>query len=242
MSDLMWQSSVEIIQQHVVKISTPTGSGTGFQISTTKNNKLCAVATAAHVINHAHYWENPIRLHHQKSDTTILLKPEDRSIIISPNQDTAAIVFLKEKIPFPETTLGLTTEEKYVKIGNELGWLGYPAVSPSNLCMFSGRISCYLEEKLAYLVNGVAINGVSGGPAFLPISDKHVILTGVVSAYIANRATGETLPGLCVVQDVSQFHDISKKFKSIDEAKKEETSPEQPKEEKIEENKKNNAT
>jgi hypothetical protein len=45
---------------------------------------------------------------------------------------------------------------------------------------------------------------------------------GVVSAYIANRATGEALPGLCVIRDVKQLQDLLKRFKSMDEAKEKE--------------------
>ena len=48
---------------------------------------------------------------------------------------------------------------------------------------------------------------------------------GVMSAYIANRATGETLPGLTVVSNVDQFHEVSKLFQSVDEAKEKESSP-----------------
>jgi hypothetical protein len=52
---------------------------------------------------------------------------------------------------------------------------------------------------------------------------------GVMSAYIANRATGETLPGLAVVTNVDQFHELSKAFKSMDEAKeKEKELPPEP--------------
>lgn len=221
----MWQSSVEIIKPHVVKITTPGGSGTGFQISTSETAKLCAVATVAHVINHAHYWEDPVRLFHQESQATILLHHDQRVILVDIEHDTAAIIFNKTLIPFPIKTLSMTTEGKYIKIGNELGWIGYPAVSPTNLCLFSGRASCYLEKEFAYLVDGVAINGVSGGPAFLPLTKESIMIVGVVSAYVPNRATGDTLPGLCVIQDVIQFQDLAKRFKTLDEAKKKETPP-----------------
>jgi hypothetical protein len=50
-------------------------------------------------------------------------------------------------------------------------------------------------------------------------------LIGVVSAYIANRATGETLPGVAVVQDVTQFHDVAERFRTVDEAKSTESPP-----------------
>jgi hypothetical protein len=39
-----------------------------------------------------------------------------------------------------------------------------------------------------------------------------------VSAYHANRATGEALPGLLRAQDVSHFHGAAETIKNIDEA------------------------
>jgi hypothetical protein len=98
------------------------------------------------------------------------------------------------------------------------------AIPKASLCFFSGHISAWLEPDEAYLVDGVAINGVSGGPAFIP----ERMLIGVVSAYIPNRATGELLPGLAVVRGVQQFHDITDGFRSLDEAKAEETPPTAP--------------
>jgi hypothetical protein len=70
------------------------------------------------------------------------------------------------------------------------------------------------------LIDGVAINGVSGGPVFhcpSPNSEEIEII-GCVSAYHANRATGETLPGLLRAQDVSHFHAAAQHIRSIDEA------------------------
>jgi len=71
----------------------------------------------------------------------------------------------------------------------------------------------------------VAINGVSGGPAFT-CSGTSVEVVGVVSAYIANRATGETLPGLAVVQDVYQFQWVAKQLQTLDEAAKKKSEEE----------------
>ena len=81
-----------------------------------------------------------------------------------------------------------------------------------------------MEAEEAYLVDGVAINGVSGGPAFIP----EKMLIGVVAAYIPNRATGEPLPGLAVVRGVGQFHEVAESFRSLDEAKAQETQPTEP--------------
>ena len=123
--------------------------------------------------------------------------------------------------------LELAPEGKSLKIGTEIGWLGFPAVAPAELCFFSGRVSAVRNSGREYLVDGVAINGVSGGPAFWNGGDS-VTLIGVMSAYIANRATGETLPGLTVIQNVHQFHEVSKLFKNVDDAKQQEKQPEQP--------------
>ena len=70
-------------------------------------------------------------------------------------------------------------------------------------------------------MDGVAINGVSGGPAFhvTGVEEMPVLIMGVVSAYVPNRATGETLPGLSVVRDVAQFHELAPTFASLDQAK-----------------------
>ena len=37
---------------------------------------------------------------------------------------------------------------------------------------------------------------------------------------MANKATGETLPGLSLAQDVSHLHEVLQKIKSMDEARK----------------------
>jgi hypothetical protein len=191
------------------------------------DGKTIAIATAAHVVTQAHYWEQPIRVEHKSSGKTVLLRPAERAIFPDGTKDTAAIVFQKGDLPFPETPLGLSPEGKFLVVGNEIGWLGFPAVAPGDICFFSGRVSNYRQSSKEYLVDGVAINGVSGGPAFWNGGNR-VTLMGVMAAYIANRATGETLPGLAVVSDIEQFHELSKMFKSVDEAKRKELAPEAP--------------
>jgi hypothetical protein len=117
---------------------------------------------------------------------------------------------------------------KFIKVGVEIGWLGFPAIPRSGLSFFSGRVSSYNVDDSTYFVDGVAINGVSGGPPFQRKTDAPPVLIGVVSAYIPNRATGTVLPGVAVVQDVSYLHELSAQFRSIDEAKESETPPTPP--------------
>lgn len=226
-NDIEWFDAVDIIKPHVVRISTPRGSGTGFLLAQAKNRDFSAIATAAHVIDHAHYWEQPIRIEHAASGKTVLLRAQDRVIFIDEEKDTAGILFDKDKLPLPVEPLPLTAEGKYLRLGNEVGWLGYPAVSPRNLCFFTGRVSHYDEAENTYLIDGVAINGVSGGPTFFQAGPA-VRVIGIVSAYIANRATGETLPGVALVSGMRRFHDWLKTIASLDAAKAEETKLEDP--------------
>jgi hypothetical protein len=222
-----WHNTIESITPHVVRITTPQGSGTGWVVSLSRTSSLCAVATAAHVVNHAHFWEQPLRIHHASSGQSVLLREADRAVYLNEKLDTAGIIFYRGTLPVPAETLPLMTEGMYVKSGVEIGWLGFPAVAASDLCFFSGRISAYLKRDETYLVDGVAINGVSGGPAFQPLAES-VRVIGVISAYIPNRATGEVLPGVSVVRDVTQFQDLTKGFKSFDDAKAMETPADEP--------------
>lgn len=82
-----------------------------------------------------------------------------------------------------------------------------------------GNVSARQEFRNAYLVDGVAINGVSGGPVLFLTETEGVQIIGTVSAYQANRATGEALPGLLIAQDVSHFHDVLNHVRSVDEAR-----------------------
>ena len=217
-------NAIEEITPHVFSITTQNTAGTGWLVSLSKTSSLCAVATAAHVVDHAHLWELPIRLGHAETGKNVLLRRGDRAIILGEGLDTAAIIFNYGDIELPSNTLPLIEQGYHMKQGVEIGWLGFPAISRSGLCFFSGRVSNYIEEDNYYLIDGVAINGVSGGPVFQCLSDS-LELIGVVSAYIANRATGETLPGVAVVQDVIQFHDITKGFKDLEEARSDEIPP-----------------
>jgi len=220
----IWHEAVDLITPYIVKISSPIGSGTGFLFAYSGNRATCGIATAGHVVNHPHQWHQPIRMRHFLSGEEVFLKEEDRAIVLDAELDTAAIVLPKPAMPLPEDLIALAPEGMYLKQGVELGWVGFPVVSPQNLCFFSGRISAYLNEDEVYLVDGVAINGVSGGPAFTLNASGGITLAGVISAYVPNRATGEPLPGVCMVTDVSQLQVVVATFKSFDEAKEQEAS------------------
>jgi len=221
-----WFVAFEEVEPYVVKITTPQASGTGFLVASTEGNSLLGIATAAHVIDFPHYWEQPIRIQHFKSGETIFLNHPDRIIDIDYVRDVASIVIRGGKLPFPEVPLPIISEDKHLKVGVDIGWMGFPAIASSNLCFFSGTTSSWVGTEDFYFVDGVAINGVSGGPAFSINSDNKVQAIGIVSAYVPNRATGAQLPGLCVVRNVRPLYQMIKGLKNFEEAKKKEKDPE----------------
>ena len=121
---MQWHEAVDIVTPHVVRITTPIGSGTGFLIAHSKNGNVCGIATAAHVIDHAHYWEQPIRIQRADSTEHVLLRDHERVIFVDEERDTAAILFKPDQLSFPEETLPLIAADQTMKVGAQLGWLG----------------------------------------------------------------------------------------------------------------------
>ena len=218
-----WQGAIEKVRPYVVRIRTPSGSGTGFLFA--YSSQLCGVATAAHVVDYAYWWELPIRVDHHSSGETTMLRHGQRAILINKLHDSAALIFPRGQLPFPPDLLELVPEGKFLRVGNPIGWLGFPAVSPDDLCFFLGTASCWQELQHSYLVDGVAINGVSGGPAFGAFGDSP-LLVGAMTAYMPNRATGETLPGLSIVRDLKHAQEVVRQLRNLDEAKEKETAEE----------------
>ncbi len=221
-----WYEAVDALRPRMLRIATPVGTGSGFLLPWPSKTGLFAIATASHVIDHAFYWEQPIRLDQIETGKSVLVRQEQRAIFSDPKLDTAVLVIERSIIQPPEGDLSFVPEEKYLRVGNEVGWLGFPAITPS-LCFFSGRISAWRVEEKAYLIDGVAINGVSGGVVF-SLRDNDPMVVGIVSAYVPNRATGEVLPGLAIARDVSYLHQQATNFASLDDARSAQSIPEPP--------------
>jgi len=217
---MSWFEALDNIKPYIFKIATPNGTGTGFQISYSPIQQLCGIATAYHVIAHAFEWEEPIKVTLHETNQYLVLKPtpDSRIIIPYPEKDLAFILFDKQGLNLNTNTPNLVPPQSSLKPGVEIGWCGFPSVAPNELCFFAGYTSCWLANDQAYLVDGVAINGVSGGPAFFVNETNQPMICGVISAYISNKATGETLPGLSVVRSVEPYQPMLENLKSLDQA------------------------
>jgi hypothetical protein len=213
-----WDQVVKKVAPHVVKIETPSGHGTGFSLLYSQTNQWYCIATADHVVAHADNWREPIKIHHPNAGEPLFLRSEDRVIYRDWKTDSSVILFLKGDLQLPEVPITLLPMGQLIDIGAEVGWLGFPSIAAHSLCFFSGNVSARQEYRNAYLIDGVVINGVSGGPVLYLNETDGVQIVGTVSAYSANRATGEALPGLAIAQDVSHFHDVANHVHSIDEA------------------------
>jgi len=212
-----WNEIVDRVTPSIVKIETPRGHGTGFLCYRSERNFIL-IATANHVIKHADEWQEPLRISHMTTGTTVFLKEDDRVIWSDAQKDSAVIFTPIRELDLPENPIPLLPVERRLPTGVDVGWLGYPAIAEYILCFFSGNVSAWQDWRKAYLIDGVAINGVSGGPVFYLTPTDGVQIVGSISAYRASRSSGEALPGLCIAQDVSHFQEMATRVSSMDEA------------------------
>ena len=152
------------------------------------------------------------------SSKTAFLTVNQRVILTDYKTDSAVILLESSQLPLPQDLIPLRPIDSRLSIGVEVGWLGYPAIEAWTMCFFSGNVSARRDDLKAYLIDGVAINGVSGGPVIYSTVTDGVQFVGVMTAYRVNRATGGQLPGLSFAQDVSHFHGVIQHIRSIDEA------------------------
>lgn len=229
-----WHQALEELNPFIFQIKTPDGYGTGFQVFYPDELNLCGIATAHHVISHAEEWQEPIRIIHHASKKSILIEEKDRVIFIYPKDDLAIILFSKTLLPLEKKEPKLIDPNTILKQGAKIGWCGFPHIAPpGELCFFAGHVSACTPKENYYLVDGVAINGVSGGPAFYIDNSGLVKICGVMSAYTPNRVYGEVRPGLSKVCSVEPYQEMLKDLHSKEDAEKK-AKEEKEKQEKLE--------
>ena len=182
-----WDQIVQRVTPHIVKIETQSGHGSGFLFMYNENKSWCGIATAAHVLYQADKWKQPIQIFHSESDQTLFLQAGERVITIDWETDSAVLLFSIEDLPLPQDLIPLLPSSSPLDIGLEVGWLGFPAIESFTLCFFSGIISARQDFRKAYLIDGVAINGVSGGPVLYSTGTEGVQFIGTVNACAAGQ-------------------------------------------------------
>ena len=211
-----WHEAIDKVKPYLFKIKTPDGYGTGFQIFYSKDTNIIGLATAFHVVEHAYEWNEPIKVVNHVKQKEQLLNSDQRYMNVLRNRDLAFIVFnYEDDDPIEEQLIRLPVGKR-LKQGAQMGWCGFPSVSPNDLCFFSGHCSTWRTDSKSYLVDGVAINGVSGGPA-MRISGFEVAICGVVTEYRPNISGGAVLPGVCLIRDTGPFETVLEDYKKMDD-------------------------
>jgi hypothetical protein len=203
----LWNKVVDRIAPLVFRIYTGNSAGTGFVISVGSADSdeyhHAILATAWHVIEEAA--SNPIDVQIVSVDRTKVFDTHaDRMHVQQIGEvvhDTGLIMLSTKKQIIEQRQLApIMPFHLKLARGAEVGWLGFPGFVDPELCFFHGHVSGYLNEPPTYLIDGVAINGVSGGPVF----DDRAHLIGLVSAYIPNRVDAQTtLPGLAALMPIN---------------------------------------
>jgi len=207
-TELLWVDAYRTIVPYMVKIRTPDAYGSGFVMNYPifeKSRREIAIATACHVIKHALDWAELVKIEHAAGNTlhTYKLAPTERSIMVDEDKDIALLVFVEsDEHHFPkDLPITIDGKSKDLPPGCPVAWCGFPNIAESSPCFFSGHVSATYATAGDYLVDGVVIHGVSGGPCFIH-NGEDMIVMGLVSAYYANRSTGEALPGLGLIRSV----------------------------------------
>ena len=130
------------------------------------------------------------------------LMPEQYNIMTNEELDLAVLEVPWESVDFPSVPLRTMHSEEVLSPGIRIGWSGYPNIVKGINCFFSGYISACIAGSGDYLIDGVVIHGVSGCPAFI-YDGKEIMIIGLLSQYLPNRETGESLPGLGLVKNIS---------------------------------------
>lgn len=195
-----WEKVVDRVERIVFRLLAGDSAGTCFAVSIGTLPETKSIhymfATAWHVVKDIAGSDQPIYMVAADGKTVCEAKAGCYAIFPLGSEafDTALIMVKSpENIVSQNDLLPIFGPEAQMPRGMEIGLVGFPGIVGSEFCFFKGMVSGYLNRPPSYLVDSVAINGVSGGPAF----DNRAQIVGLVSSYIPNRVDQyTTLPGL----------------------------------------------
>ena len=197
---ITWEKVVDRVEPIVFRLLAGDLAGTCFAVSIGREPKAKSInymfATAWHVVKGIAGSGQSIFM--VAADGKTVCEAEAGCYAIFPLGTEAfdtALIMVKspENIVSQNELLPIFGPETQIPRGIEIGIVGFPGIAGSEFCFFKGVVSGYLNKPSIYLVDGVAISGVSGGPAF----DNRAQIVGLVSSYIPNKVDDHTtLPGL----------------------------------------------
>ena len=211
---LPWHEASARVAEATFRVYTPNAMGTAFLFSAGKRKEgghIAMLATAWHVVDQSPSGMT-IRICDQYDREVVVSKSGNIAVIeVSKEFDVAIIAVMSTDEIFPEKTLlPILPSDFELKRGAEVGWLGYPGILNPALCFFQGHVAGMVRvPRVGYLIDGVVIRGVSGGPIF----DDRCHIAGLVSAYFYDSIedTTVTLPGVSFMVPISFITEWVKK-------------------------------
>ena len=211
---LPWHEAASRVAAATFRVYTSDAMGTAFLFSVGKGKEgqhIAMLATAWHVVDQAPTGMT-VRICDQSDREVVASKGGNIAVIeVSKQFDVAIIVVISTDDLFPEhTLLPILPSEYELKRGAEVGWLGYPGILNPALCFFQGHVAGMVRvPRVGYLIDGVVIRGVSGGPIF----DDRCHIAGLVSAYFYDQLEHEsvTLPGVSFMVPIAFITEWVKK-------------------------------
>jgi Trypsin-like peptidase domain len=194
--ELPWYEVAERVGRATFRLYTDKSMGTGFLLlaGSRPEQHIAVLATAYHVVDDV-VTGTTMRVCDQTGREVVRSAEGNIAITeIGNDLDCALLIVTSKTRLFSEDLLlPILPTDAQLRRGAEIGWMGYPGIVEPELCFFQGHVAGMLRDPPVYLVDGIAINGVSGGPVF----DNRCHLVGLVSAYLPNKvADNLTLPGV----------------------------------------------
>lgn len=192
-----WWDIAEVIARQTFQVLRVTCSGTAFLVSQgiekdSPHRHYC-FATAWHVIDDA-IEDNRFVLYRAHDKLTIDVDVKRiMTARLGPASFDLGFIFLRtvdDLLP-PEDMMPIRGLKTFPSLGEDLGWYGYPGSLKHEPMFCRGTLACFRSNPHAYLINGVAYPGMSGGA----VADQYGWVVGVVSEWWEDGSLPQ-IPGM----------------------------------------------